>query len=143
MKILVMDSHGSHASVVKTILSLGAFDIFYGSDTRSAPYDELSGFTRVSRLLTLFESHRRSPPAVVVLLGGGMSSPLRDAVDFGARRAGIELIHAVDLLADDACTVFRPGGLCFVGNSCLTEADVRGRLARDPVVPDHAVLRAR
>lgn len=127
MKILIMDSHASHALVVKMILSLGAFEIFYYSDTRSAPFDELSGFTRASRLLTLLEGQRRGMPAVAVLLGRGMSSPPRDAIELGARRAGIELIHAVDLLADDACTVFRPGGLCLVGDSCLAAADARGR----------------
>jgi hypothetical protein len=128
VSILIVDSHGSHAPVVKLILSLGAYDILYYSDTRSAPLDELSGFTRVSRLLTLLHTHSRRRVSVAVLLGRGMSDPPQGAIDLGARRAGIALVHAADLLSDHACSVLRPGGLCLVGDSCLTEAGLRSRL---------------
>lgn len=130
VSILIVDSHASHAAVVKIILSLSACDILYYSDTRSAPFDELSAFTRVSRLLTLLNTHARSKVSVAVLLGRGMSSPPRDAIDLGARRAGIGVIHAADLIAAHACAVLRPGGLCLIGDSCLTEGGVRGELGR-------------
>ncbi|WP_437663370.1 hypothetical protein [Sorangium sp. So ce1182] len=130
MKILIVDSHGSHAPVVKLIQSLGAYDIVYYSDTRSAPLDELSAFTRVSRILTLLHTHSRSHISVAVLVGRGMSSPPRDAIELGASRAGIKLIHSADLLTERACYMPRPGGLCLIGDSCLTKADLRDRLGR-------------
>lgn len=128
MSIVIVDTHTSHAAVVRLLLSLGSFDILYYSDTRCAPLDELSAFTRVSRLLTLLGTHTRERPSTAVLLGRGMSSPPREAVDLGARRAGIELIHAVDLIAERAGSVLSSGGLCLVGDSCLTEIDVRSLL---------------
>lgn len=131
MSVLLLDSHTTHAAVVKLILGLGAFDLVYCSDTRLAPFDELSGLTRVSRLLTLLGTHARGGVSTAVLLGRGMSDPPREALEVGARRAGIELIHAADLLADHACSVLRPpGGLCLVGDSCLTEAVLRAPLGR-------------
>lgn len=131
MSVILLDTHGSHAAVVKMIASLGSYDIRYYSDTRSAPFDEVSGLTRVSRLLSLLDTHVRDLPSTVVLLGRGMSLPPREAIAIGARRAGIELIWAADLLADHACSVMRPGALCVIGDSCLTEADVRGHLGRN------------
>jgi hypothetical protein len=130
MSVLILDSDGSHAPVVKTLLSLGSYDILYYSDTRSAPFDELSPLTRVSRLLMLLHTHSRHKLSHAVILGRGMSSPPREAIELGARRAGLELVHGVDLVADQACSVLGFGGLCLVGDSCVTEADIRGRLGR-------------
>lgn len=130
MTILILDSHGSHAPVVKTLVALGSYDILYYSDTRSAPFDKLSPLTAVSRLLTLFHTHSRNKLSTGVILGRGMSTPPRDAIALGAQRAGIELIHGVDIVTDRACSALGFGGLCLVGDSCVTEADIRGRLGR-------------
>lgn len=128
MGILIIDSHVSHVAVVKAITSLCSCELLYYSDTRGMSFDEVSGFARVSRLLTLIDAQLLRRMSTVVLLGRGMSSEPRDAIEAGAKRAGLNLIFAADLLADHVFSVLRPGGLCVIGDSCLTAADARGKL---------------
>jgi hypothetical protein len=133
MSILIVDSDGSHAAVVKALRAIISCEILYYSDTRGS-LDELSGMTRVSRVLTLLHTFSRYSLGAVVLLGRGMSNPPREAIDAGARRAGITLIHGVDLLVPTACDFLRPGALCVIGDSCLTESDLRASLGRRELV---------
>jgi hypothetical protein len=129
--VLVLDSHGSHAAVVKLMMSVSSFDVVYYSDTRFAPFDELSGLTRVSRLLNLLGLHVAAKPSAAILLGRGMSWAPRQAVDLGGRRAGIEIIYAADLTAEYACGMLLPRrALCVIGDSCVTREDVQGRLGQ-------------
>jgi hypothetical protein len=131
--VLLVDSHLDHAPVAKLMASLIPCDLLYYSDTRSGPFEELSGITRVAKLLSMLSVHARGGVSTAVLLGRGMSLGPREAVEIGARNANIELIYAADLLAEHACGILRPGDLCTIGESCLTMEDVRAHLGRHEV----------
>jgi hypothetical protein len=133
VSVLVIDSHVSHAAVIAHLRVLGGHDLIYYSDTRCAPLDELSPLTRVSRVLTLLDTHALAEPSVAVLLGRGMSREPRAALALGARRAGIELVFGADLVAGRAGQAAWPRDLCIIGDSCVTRDEARGHLRRGDV----------